>query len=125
MFPSERGKSNATEDSFCSASRSTLFLPLGPMIETQIDPGNLKISGWIDDVKMQDSNTSNLIFDVPAIIAWISQFVTLTAGDVIITGTPGGVGMSRNPPVYLKPGNTTRIEIEGLGSLENPVVAEQ
>jgi len=101
------------------------FLPLGPMIETQIDPGNLKISGWIDDVKMQDSNTSNLIFDVPAIIAWISQFVTLTAGDVIITGTPGGVGMSRTPPVYLKPGNTTRIEIEGLGSLENPVVAEQ
>jgi len=60
-----------------------------------------------------------------AAIEWISKFVTLTAGDVIITGTPGGVGMSRNPPIYLKDGNTTRIEIEGLGALENPVIAEK
>lgn len=101
------------------------FLPLGPMVDTEIDPSNLKISGWIGDFKMQDSNTSNLIFDVPAIIEWLSKFVTLTAGDVIITGTPGGVGMSRNPPIYLKDGNTTRIEIEGLGTLENPVIAEK
>lgn len=100
------------------------FLPLGPMIMTNVDPSNLNISGWIDDFKMQDSNTKNLIFDVPSCIEWISRFVTLKAGDVIITGTPGGVGMSRKPPVWLQHGNTTKIEIEGFGELVNPVKSE-
>jgi 2-keto-4-pentenoate hydratase/2-oxohepta-3-ene-1,7-dioic acid hydratase in catechol pathway len=74
---------------------------------------------------MQDSNTSNLIFKVPQLIAYLSSVFTLEPGDIIATGTPAGVGFARKPPRWLRPGDEVRIQIEGLGELVNPVVAEQ
>jgi acylpyruvate hydrolase len=73
---------------------------------------------------MQSSNTSLLIFDLPTLIAAISQFTELEPGDVILTGTPGGVGLRRDPPVALRDGDLMRVSIEGLGVLENRVLAE-
>jgi len=101
------------------------FCPLGPVVATDVDPSNLKISSWIGDDKMQDSSTKFLIFDIPFIINWVSQICTLKAGDVILTGTPGGVGMHRNPPKFLADGDNCVIEIEGLGRLSNPVKMEE
>jgi 2-keto-4-pentenoate hydratase/2-oxohepta-3-ene-1,7-dioic acid hydratase in catechol pathway len=73
---------------------------------------------------MQDSNTDQLIFRVDQLIAYLSGIVTLEPGDLIFTGTPPGVGMARKPPVWLKPGDVVEVEIDGLGVLRNPVVAE-
>ena len=73
---------------------------------------------------MQDSNTSQLIFGVDVLIAYLSQVFTLEPGDLIFTGTPPGVGMARKPPVWLKPGDVVEVEIDRLGTLRNPVVAE-
>jgi 2-keto-4-pentenoate hydratase/2-oxohepta-3-ene-1,7-dioic acid hydratase in catechol pathway len=73
---------------------------------------------------MQDSSTNQLVFGVAELIAYLSQVFTLEPGDLIFTGTPPGVGMARNPPVWLKPGDTVEVEIERLGCLRNPVVAE-
>lgn len=101
------------------------FLPLGPYIETDLDPHNLNVSAWIDGEKMQDSNTKNLIFDIPFIVNWISQICTLKVGDIIMTGTPGGVGLYRKPPKFLKPGEICKVEIEGIGTLINPVANEK
>jgi len=70
---------------------------------------------------MQDSNTNQCLFDIPALIAYISQVVTLEVGDLIYTGTPPGVGDMRTPPVYLQPGDTVEVEIESLGILKNEV----
>jgi 2-keto-4-pentenoate hydratase/2-oxohepta-3-ene-1,7-dioic acid hydratase in catechol pathway len=72
---------------------------------------------------MQDSSTSDMIFDVPALIEFMSADKTLPAGTVILTGTPEGVGFARNPPVWLKPGDTIEVEIENIGTLSNPVTA--
>lgn len=103
------------------------FAPMGPAIVTADeieDPHNLKISLTLNGRVMQDSNTRNLIFDVPKLIAYLSSVFTLEPGDVISTGTPAGVGYARQPPVYLKPGDEVVVEVEGLGRLMNPVVAE-
>ena len=72
---------------------------------------------------MQKSNTRNLIFKVPDLVSYISQVMTLEVGDVIATGTPGGVGFARTPPVFMKPGDVVEIDIEGIGTLRNSVVA--
>jgi 2-keto-4-pentenoate hydratase/2-oxohepta-3-ene-1,7-dioic acid hydratase in catechol pathway len=73
---------------------------------------------------MQDHTTADMIFDVPVLIESLSSTMTLRAGTVILTGTPQGVGFARNPPVWLKPGDTIAIEIEKIGRLENPVTRE-
>ena len=73
---------------------------------------------------MQDSNTGLFIFDVPNIIAYLSEFIILEPGDVVLTGTPGGVGYRRDPQVFLQPGDRVRVEISGVGAIENEVVAE-
>ncbi len=73
---------------------------------------------------MQESSTSDMIFDVPTLIEFLSGSTTLEAGTVILTGTPSGVGMARTPPRWLKPGDEVCVEIEGIGKLINPVVAE-
>ena len=73
---------------------------------------------------MQDGSTSELIFGVDELIAHVTQLFTLVPGDLIFTGTPPGVGMARTPPVWLKPGDRMEVEIEGLGVLANPVVAQ-
>lgn len=103
------------------------FAPMGPAIVTADeipDPHNLRISLTLNGATMQDSNTGNLIFKIPQLIAYLSSVFTLETGDVIATGTPAGVGFARKPPVYLKPGDEVRIRIEGIGELMNPVVAE-
>ena len=101
--------------------------PLGPWIVTPDelgDPHNLNIKTWIDDELRQDANTRQMIFNCYDMIAYLSQAMMLEPGDVITTGTPGGVGVKMQPRGYLKPGQTARIEIEGIGTLANPVIEE-
>jgi 2-keto-4-pentenoate hydratase/2-oxohepta-3-ene-1,7-dioic acid hydratase in catechol pathway len=93
------------------------FCPLGPVIVTELDPSSLRIIARVNGVTKQDSNTSDLLFDVPTLVSYLSQSITLEPGDVIITGTPAGIG-----PVV--PGDVMEIEVEGIGVLRNPVVAE-
>ena len=100
------------------------FAPLGPVIETELDPGNLKIRSILNGKCMQDGCTSDLIFGVPDIVSYISKNMTLLPGTVIFTGTPSGVGVARKPPVFLRPNDKIVIEIEGIGSLANDVIAE-
>ncbi len=104
------------------------FAPTGPWLVTRDevpDPHNLAIRTWLNGQLMQDSNTANLVFGVPALVEFLSQTITLEPGDIIATGTPPGVGCFRKPPVFLKPGDVVRMEIAGLGVLENPVAAEK
>lgn len=99
------------------------FCPMGPWAVTadEIDLADTSVKCWINDELRQDSNTGLLIFDVPTIIAAISNGITLMPGDVIATGTPAGVGIGFKPPKYLKPGDRMVVEIAGIGSLANPV----
>jgi 2-keto-4-pentenoate hydratase/2-oxohepta-3-ene-1,7-dioic acid hydratase in catechol pathway len=101
------------------------FAPVGPVIVTPdelTDPHHLPIRLRLNGQTMQDSNTSQMIFDVPSILAYLSQVFTLEPGDLIFTGTPPGVGFARKPPVFLKPGDVVEVEIEGIGVLRNPVI---
>ncbi len=112
---------------WCQGKGFDTFCPLGPWIVTRDeipDPGTLRIRSFLNGTPMQDSNTGDMVFDVPALIEFLSSSKTLLPGTVILTGTPEGVGFARKPPVFLKPGDTIAIEIEGIGTLENPVVAE-
>jgi 2-keto-4-pentenoate hydratase/2-oxohepta-3-ene-1,7-dioic acid hydratase in catechol pathway len=99
------------------------FCPMGPVAVTadQFNLDDAFVKTWINGELRQDSNTKLLIFDVPTIIATLAAGITLIPGDVIATGTPAGVGIGFKPPVYLKPGDVVRMEIEGIGVLENPV----
>jgi len=104
------------------------FAPIGPWLVTADeveDPGRLDIRLWLNDTVMQDSNTADLVFDIPYLVAFISTVMDLEPGDVILTGTPAGVGYARTPPVFLRPGDRVRVEVEGIGVLENPVVAQE
>lgn len=99
-------------------------LPMGPylvLVDEVSDPGNLGIKTYVNRELRQDSNTHNLIFDIPYIIWYLSRQLTLEPGDVIATGTPAGVGFALKPPVWLQPGDVVRVEVEGLGALQNPV----
>lgn len=100
------------------------FAPLGPWIVTrdQVDHRALDITLQLNGKEMQAANTSQLIFDVPYLIAHLSKFCTLKPGDLLFTGTPAGVGAGRVPPVYLKSGDITSVEIKGLGTLTNSFV---
>jgi 2-keto-4-pentenoate hydratase/2-oxohepta-3-ene-1,7-dioic acid hydratase in catechol pathway len=103
------------------------FAPMGPWIVTAdeiADPHALDIWLEIDGQRLQNSNTRELIFKIPRLIEYISSVVTLEPGDVIATGTPGGIGFKRNPQRLLKPGDEVVIHVEGIGELRNPVVAE-
>jgi 2-keto-4-pentenoate hydratase/2-oxohepta-3-ene-1,7-dioic acid hydratase in catechol pathway len=100
------------------------FAPTGPWIVTADeipDPDNLRISLTLNGETMQDSSTSNLIFKVPFLISYLSQSLTWEVGDLISTGTPPGVGMFRNPPVFLKAGDAVKATVEGIGTLSNHV----
>jgi 2-keto-4-pentenoate hydratase/2-oxohepta-3-ene-1,7-dioic acid hydratase in catechol pathway len=102
------------------------FAPMGPVLVTPDelpDPHRLRIQCRVNGQTMQDSNTGQMIFNVPQTIAYLSSVMTLEAGDVVFTGTPPGVGMAREPPVYLRAGDVAEIEIEGIGVLRNPVEA--
>jgi acylpyruvate hydrolase len=101
--------------------------PLGPFLVTPDevgDPHALDISLELNGERMQASNTSRFIFDIPTLVATISEFIPLAPGDVVLTGTPSGVGYRRDPQVLLRDGDRMVIEIEGVGRLETPVVAE-
>lgn len=103
------------------------FGPLGPALVTADeipDPGALAIRLSINGDVLQDSNTSQLIFPISKLVAYLSEVMTLEPGDVIATGTPSGVGFTRQPPRFLRPQETVRVEIEKVGVLENPVMAE-
>jgi len=101
------------------------FAPLGPTLVTrdEIDPSNLKLWLKVNDKLVQNSNTDDMIFDVPTIVSYISQFMTLLPGDVISTGTPQGVGLGLKPPTFLKVGDTVELGIEGLGTSRQRAVA--
>lgn len=112
---------------FCQGKGFDTFCPLGPVLVTPDelpDPGRLAIRTLVNGEERQHSNTSDLIFDVPALISFLSASKTLPPGTVILTGTPGGVGAAFNPPRFLQPGDTVTVELEGVGALTNPVVAE-
>jgi 2-keto-4-pentenoate hydratase/2-oxohepta-3-ene-1,7-dioic acid hydratase in catechol pathway len=104
------------------------FAPTGPVVVTAdelTDPHNLRIQLRLNGETMQNSSTKEFIFQVPALLAYLSQVVTLEPGDLIFTGTPPGVGIARKPnPVLLKPGDVVEVEIEKIGVLKNPCVAE-
>jgi len=103
------------------------FCPLGPCLVTPEDipdPNDLKIRTYLNGDIVQDWYTGDMIFDVPELIAFLSGSTTLLPGTVILTGTPHGVGMARRPPRWLQPGDVVQIEIDGIGTLTNPVVAE-
>ena len=98
--------------------------PVGPYIADRAeipDPHMLDLKTWVNGTLMQNGNTSNFIFDVRYLVSYLSGIMTLAPGDLIATGTPAGVGFSRKPPVTLQPGDTVRLQITGLGVLENPV----
>jgi 2-keto-4-pentenoate hydratase/2-oxohepta-3-ene-1,7-dioic acid hydratase in catechol pathway len=102
------------------------FCPVGPHLVPAAevaDPHNLRIRAIVNGEVLQDSSTSNLIFGIDEIISYITQTSTLEPGDLILTGTPAGVGVFRDPQRLLQPGDEVTIEIEGLGELTNPVVA--
>jgi 2-keto-4-pentenoate hydratase/2-oxohepta-3-ene-1,7-dioic acid hydratase in catechol pathway len=103
------------------------FAPVGPELVTPDEvpePQNLGIRLRLNGQTMQDSNTSQLVFGVDELIAYLSQVFTLEPGDLIFTGTPPGVGMARKPPVWLKAGDIVEVEIDKLGTLRNTVIAE-
>jgi 2-keto-4-pentenoate hydratase/2-oxohepta-3-ene-1,7-dioic acid hydratase in catechol pathway len=112
---------------WCRGKGFDTFAPLGPAIVTKDEipnPNALRIGTRVNNKTRQSSNTSDMIFDVPTLIEFLSGSTTLYPGTVILTGTPEGVGMAMNPPHYLAPGDFVEIEIEKIGVLSNSVVAE-
>ncbi|MEQ1748433.1 MAG: fumarylacetoacetate hydrolase family protein [Prosthecobacter sp.] len=110
---------------WCRGKTFDTFCPLGPVLVTTdeiANPNALGIKTILNGQTVQDWNTNDMIFDVPTLIAFLSADTTLLPGTIIITGTPQGVGMARKPPLFMKSGDSVTIEIEGIGSLTNPVV---
>jgi 2-keto-4-pentenoate hydratase/2-oxohepta-3-ene-1,7-dioic acid hydratase in catechol pathway len=99
------------------------FCPLGPWLETELNADDLKIEGRLNGTVVQAARTSDLIFKIPFLIHYLSKGMTLTPGTVILTGTPSGCGFARTPQLWLKPGDTFEVEIEGIGTLHNPITA--
>jgi len=119
---SERG------DQWIRGKSLDTFCPLGPCIVTKdeiADPHNLNLRTLVNGQTMQDSNTSQLLFKLPHLISYLSRAFTLLPGDVIITGTPPGVGMGKKPPIFLKGGDVVTVEIDGIGTLTNPCVEDK
>ncbi|MEM7034770.1 MAG: fumarylacetoacetate hydrolase family protein, partial [Chloroflexota bacterium] len=109
---------------FTAGKMLDTFGPLGPALVTSDelpDPGNLQIQTRLNGEVMQSSNTNMMIFSVPFTISYISQIATLEVGDVILTGTPEGVGFARTPPVWLKEGDVVEVDVEKVGVLKNTV----
>ncbi len=112
---------------WCRGKTFDTFSPLGPCLVTPDElpnPNALRLRTVLNGQAMQDSNTADMIFDVPTLIEFLSGSTTLLPGTVILTGTPSGVGMAQKPPRWLKPGDSVSIEIEKIGTLTNPVIEE-
>jgi 2-keto-4-pentenoate hydratase/2-oxohepta-3-ene-1,7-dioic acid hydratase in catechol pathway len=106
------------EDQWTRAKGFDTFCPIGPAIATDVDPRDLTVRCSVDGEVRQDGTTADLVFDVPTLVSYISQVMTLLPSDVVLTGTPAGVGP-------ITPGQTVKVEIEGIGALENPVVRRE
>ncbi|MEK6721335.1 MAG: fumarylacetoacetate hydrolase family protein [Chloroflexota bacterium] len=129
LRPGERG-----DGQWLRAKGSDTFLPMGPVFvsaDELTDPGNLWLRSWRTPgsgtdrgrkILMQDGTTADMLTDVPGLIAFVSASITLEPGDVLATGTPSGVGVFRDPPVFIEPGDRVRCEVESIGSVENPVI---
>lgn len=112
------------EPQWTRAKGADTFCPVGPWVTTADevpDPGDLRLRTWVDDELRQDSSTGDLIFGCQKLVEFIAQTCTLEPGDLILTGTPNGVGMAFDPPRFLQSGDVVRIEISGLGTIEHPV----
>ncbi len=123
-----RWQKNAGSGQWIRGKSFDTFCPLGPVLITRDEipnPQSLRMTCSLNGKIMQDANTSDMIFSVAELIAYLSEDTTLLPGTVILTGTPSGVGFSRTPPVYLKPGDILELKIEGIGILVNPVEAQQ
>jgi 2-keto-4-pentenoate hydratase/2-oxohepta-3-ene-1,7-dioic acid hydratase in catechol pathway len=101
---------------FTRAKGFDTFCPVGPAVVSGLDPADLRVRAWVDGALRQDGHTSDMLFDVPTLLAYVSHIMTLNPGDILSTGTPSGVGPMR-------PGQTVTVEITGIGRLENPIVA--
>lgn len=102
--------------------------PIGPVVVTTdeiADVNNLRVTARVNGETVQDANTRDLIHTIPRIISYITDTVTLQPGDVIATGTPGGVGLAMKPPRFLKPGDIVEVEVEGIGVVRNPIVSRE
>jgi 2-keto-4-pentenoate hydratase/2-oxohepta-3-ene-1,7-dioic acid hydratase in catechol pathway len=102
-------------------------MPIGPEVVTpdEVDVSDLAISSTLNGTVMQSARTSQMLVDVPSTVEFFSSFTRLMPGDVIATGTPGGVGFARTPPVFMQPGDVIEIAVEGVGTIRNRIVAEQ
>ena len=100
---------------FARAKGFDTFCPVGPAVVSDVDPSDLRVRAWVDGELRQDGRTSDMIFDVPTLLAFVSSIMTLEPGDILSTGTPCGVG-----PLHA--GQVVRVEVEGIGALENPVI---
>ena len=110
---------------WCKGKSFDTFAPLGPCLVTPEDlpdPGNLRIRTILNGATVQDSNTRDMVFDVPTLISFLSEDATLSPGTVIMTGTPQGVGMAQKPPRWLVEGDRVTVIVEKIGALSNPVV---
>ncbi|GAB5558994.1 MAG: fumarylacetoacetate hydrolase family protein [Synoicihabitans sp.] len=124
---SEREWQLEKEGQWVKGKSADTFAPCGPWLATTDeipDPGNLHLWLKVNGETKQQGNTSKFIFDVPTVVSYISNFMTLLPGDIISTGTPPGVGLGFNPPQYLKPGDVIELGIDGLGTQRQTAVAE-
>lgn len=114
-----------SESHWTRAKGADTFCPFGPWVTTAdeiADPGDLRIRTWVNGELRQDCATSKLIFSCEEIVEFIAETCTLLPGDLILTGTPSGVGSAMDPPRFLTPGDRVRIEIDGLGAIEHPII---
>ncbi len=102
------------------------FCPVGPCLVTadELDPSDLRVRSWLNDELMQDGHTRDLIFPVDELVSYLSHQFTLLPGTLICTGTPAGVGVARTPPRFLRAGDVVTVEVEGIGRLNSPVIAD-
>jgi 2-keto-4-pentenoate hydratase/2-oxohepta-3-ene-1,7-dioic acid hydratase in catechol pathway len=129
LRPGERG-----DGQWLRAKGADTFFPIGPVFVTADElpnPGELRLRSWLipgrgprtgERIPMQDGTTADMLYDIPALIEFVTQTITLEPGDILSTGTPAGVGVYRDPPVFLQPGDRARCEVEGVGWVENPVI---
>jgi 2-keto-4-pentenoate hydratase/2-oxohepta-3-ene-1,7-dioic acid hydratase in catechol pathway len=115
----------AADGQWARAKSFDTFCPIGPWIETELDPANVRVQGRLNGKTMQDANTSLMIFSVRYLISYLSRGMTLLPGTILMTGTPAGCGFAQKPPVWLKPGDTYEVDIQGIGVLNNPIAAEK
>ncbi len=113
------------EPQWTRAKSADTFCPFGPWVTTAdeiADPETLALRTWVNGELCQDATTSDLVFSIPKLVDFISETITLEPGDLILTGTPSGVGFAQDPPAFLQAGDVVRIEIEGLGVIEHGIV---